>query len=202
MTINSSSDHLNPKLVQAAREAFLRTNLDKSAASSPTKINRTKVSDQISAQERLFQANKKHLLKSQILTHSQTGSSSNKNVCFTKSIAKLPSNKAGENDQALLPASFILSPNSLQISQNMQSFSSSAPIFFNKKQGGLQIEFDIPKEDDGSLETTKAIAEDKPLRVCTLGTTPATSYKQASTKRAWIRALSAIAAFSLCVRVM
>jgi hypothetical protein len=187
-------------LVQAAREAFLRTNLDKSAASSPTTINRTKFSDQISAQERLFQANKKHLLESQI--HSQTGSSSNENVCFTKSIAKLPSNKAGENDQALLLASFILSPKSLQISQHVQSFSSSAPICFNKKQGGLQIEFDIPKEDDGSLEATKAIAEDKPLHVCTLGTTPATSYKQASTERAWIRALSAIAAFSLCVRVM
>ncbi len=200
MTLNSSRDHLNPKLVQAAREAFLRTNLDKSAASSPTTINRTKFSDQISAQERLFQANKKHLLESQI--HSQTGSSSNENVCFTKSIAKLPSNKAGENDQALLLASFILSPNSLQISQHVQSFSSSAPICFNKKQGGLQIEFDIPKEDDGFLEATKAIAEDKPLHVCTLGTTPATSYKQASTERAWIRALSAIAAFSLCVRVM
>ncbi len=96
MTLNSSRDHLNPKLVQAAREAFLRTNLDKSAASSPATINRTKVPDQISAQERLFQANKKHLLESQILTHSQTGSSSNKNVCFTKSLAKLPSNNRGK----------------------------------------------------------------------------------------------------------
>jgi hypothetical protein len=146
MTLNSSRDHLNPKLVQAAREAFLRTNLDKSAASSPTTINRTKVSDQISAQERLFRANKKHLLKSQILTHSQTGSSSNKNVCFTKSIAKIPSNKAGENDQALLPASFILSANSLQISQHVQSFSSFTRSVSTKSKEGYKLSSTYPRK--------------------------------------------------------